>query len=121
MRLSSALLLLAAVSYVRSSIVLTQSGAAVKKPGDSHDLKCAVSGFTLSSTNMYWIRQAPGKALEWIVYYYSPTDKSYASVIQGRFTASKDSSNFYLHMTSLKAEDAAVYYCARRHSEKNSC
>ncbi|MGH0128826.1 UNVERIFIED_CONTAM: hypothetical protein FKN15_036372, partial [Acipenser sinensis] len=106
---------------VRSAIVLTQSGTAVKKPGDSHDLKCAVSGFTLSSTSMNWVRQAPGKGLEWIGYYYSSSSNSYASAIQGRFTASKDSSNFYLHMTSLKAEDTAVYYCAQDHSEKNSC
>ncbi|XP_067419894.1 uncharacterized protein [Emydura macquarii macquarii] len=97
----------------RSQVVLTQSGTAVKKPGESHTLKCAGSGFNMMSTNMYWIRQAPGKGLEWLIYYYSEANKSYSPTIQGRFTASKDSSNFYLHMTSLKPEDTAVYYCAR--------
>uniref|UniRef100_A0A4W5PET6 Ig-like domain-containing protein n=1 Tax=Hucho hucho TaxID=62062 RepID=A0A4W5PET6_9TELE len=76
-------------------------------------LTCACSGFTLSSTNMDWIRKASGKGLDWIIYYYSDSDKSSAPVVQGRFTASKDSSNFYLQMSQLKPEDSAVYYCAR--------
>jgi len=82
-------------------------------PGGSHKLTCACSGFTLSSTNMHWIRQAPGKGLEWIIYYHSDSYKSSAQSVQGRFTATKDSSNFYLHMNQLKTEDTAVYYCAR--------
>uniref|UniRef100_A0A8C3F947 Ig-like domain-containing protein n=1 Tax=Chrysemys picta bellii TaxID=8478 RepID=A0A8C3F947_CHRPI len=98
---------------VRSQMVLTRSGPALKKPGESHTLQCATSGFTLSSTTMSWVRQEPGKGLEWLVSYYDPSNKYYASSIQGRFTASKDSTNFYLQMTSLRAEDTAVYYCAR--------
>ncbi|XDV12969.1 hypothetical protein PO909_001506 [Leuciscus waleckii] len=62
---------------------------------------------------MHWIRQAPGKGLEWIIYYYSDSYKSSAQSVQGRFTVTKDSSNFYLHMNQLKTEDTAVYYCAR--------
>uniref|UniRef100_A0A674JWW4 Ig-like domain-containing protein n=1 Tax=Terrapene triunguis TaxID=2587831 RepID=A0A674JWW4_9SAUR len=85
----------------------------VLKPGESTKLTCAVSGFDLSSYSMYWVRQAPGKGLEWLIYYYSSSSNSYSPTIQGRVTASKDSSNFYLHMNSLKAEDTAVYYCAR--------
>uniref|UniRef100_A0A674J7P3 Ig-like domain-containing protein n=1 Tax=Terrapene triunguis TaxID=2587831 RepID=A0A674J7P3_9SAUR len=97
----------------RAQVVLTQSSPEIKKPGESTKLTCAVSGFDLSSYTMYWFRQAPGKGLEWLLYYYSSSSNSYSPAIQGRFTASKDSSNFYLHMTSLKAEDTAVYYCAR--------
>uniref|UniRef100_A0A452GYC8 Ig-like domain-containing protein n=1 Tax=Gopherus agassizii TaxID=38772 RepID=A0A452GYC8_9SAUR len=93
------------------SVALTQSGPALKKPGESHTLQCATSGFALSSAWMGWVRQEPGKGLERLAEYYD--DKYYASSIQGRFTASKDTSNFYLHMTSLKGEDTAVYYCAR--------
>lgn len=99
---------------IDSQVVLTQSEqSVVVAPGGSHKLTCACSGFTLSSTNMHWIRQAPGKGLEWIIYYYSDSDKSSAQSVQGRFTATKDSSNFYLHMNQLKTEDTAVYYCAR--------
>ncbi|KYO39285.1 hypothetical protein Y1Q_0020555 [Alligator mississippiensis] len=107
------LLIAAALEGALSQVTLTQSGAAVKKPGESHRLQCVTSGFALSSTNMYWIRQAPGKALEWLIYFYSSSDNIYDSSIKGRFTASKDSSTFYLQMNNLKAEDTAVYYCAR--------
>ncbi len=94
--------------------MLTQSEqSVVVAPGASYKLTCACSGFTVSGTNMHWIRQAPGKGLEWIIYYHSDSYKSSAQSVQGRFTASKDSSNLYLHMNQMKTEDTAVYYCAR--------
>uniref|UniRef100_A0AAY5E7H6 Ig-like domain-containing protein n=2 Tax=Electrophorus electricus TaxID=8005 RepID=A0AAY5E7H6_ELEEL len=99
---------------VHCQIVLTQSEQSVAvTPGGSHKLTCACSGFSVGGAYMHWIRQAPGKGLEWIIYYYSESSKSTAQAVQGRFTASKDSSNFYLHMSQLKPEDSAVYYCAR--------
>uniref|UniRef100_K7EYJ2 Ig-like domain-containing protein n=1 Tax=Pelodiscus sinensis TaxID=13735 RepID=K7EYJ2_PELSI len=98
----------------RSQVVLTQSGPALKKPGEAHKLQCATSGFALSSYWMGWVRQEPGKGLEWLVYYYDEANtKFYAASVQGRFTASKDSANLYLQMTSLREEDSAGYYCAR--------
>uniref|UniRef100_A0AAY5EKS9 Ig-like domain-containing protein n=1 Tax=Electrophorus electricus TaxID=8005 RepID=A0AAY5EKS9_ELEEL len=97
---------------VHFQVVLTQSEQSVPViPGGSHKLTCACSGFSVGSYYMH--RQAPGKGLEWIIYYYSESSKSTAQAVQGRFTASKDSSNFYLHMSQLKPEDSAVYYCAR--------
>ncbi|XP_039189280.1 M1-specific T cell receptor beta chain-like [Crotalus tigris] len=108
------LIMLAAFSKgVLSQVVLTQSDPVLKKPGEAHKLTCAVTGFDVNSYTMYWIRQKPGQGLEWIVYYYSSSSNAYSPTIQGRFTASKDSSNFYLQMNNLKAEDTAVYYCAR--------
>uniref|UniRef100_A0A8K9Y0M6 Immunoglobulin heavy variable 9-2 n=1 Tax=Oncorhynchus mykiss TaxID=8022 RepID=A0A8K9Y0M6_ONCMY len=90
---------------------LTDSGPVVKKPRELHKLTCTASGFTFSSYEMSWIRQAPGKGLEWIIYYHSDGSKCNAPVVQGRFTASKDSTNFFLHMSQLKPEDSALYYC----------
>uniref|UniRef100_A0A8C4RFZ3 Ig-like domain-containing protein n=1 Tax=Erpetoichthys calabaricus TaxID=27687 RepID=A0A8C4RFZ3_ERPCA len=106
--------------YVKAEIILGQSDSQQAKPGESLQLKCAVEGTDLSSSYMHWIRQAPGKGLEWLIYFYSSgVSNSYASSIKGRFTASKDTSNFYIHMTDLRVDDTAVYYCARRHSERD--
>ncbi|MBN3312762.1 HV353 protein, partial [Atractosteus spatula] len=95
---------------------LTQPASAdLKKPGESLKLSCQVSGFQIDSYWKGWIRQAPGKGLEWLTSYYNEGNKYYASSVQGRFTASMDtsSSTFFLQMNNLKAEDTAVYYCAK--------
>ncbi|XP_061702448.1 uncharacterized protein ighd [Syngnathoides biaculeatus] len=98
---------------------IEQSEAVSKRAGESHTLTCKTDGLSFSSYAWSWIRKAPGKGLEWLAYISTAsTPIYYSSVVQGRFTISRQdsSSQLYLNMGSLKAEDTAVYYCARSRS-----
>ncbi|KAK3552136.1 hypothetical protein QTP86_001687 [Hemibagrus guttatus] len=94
---------------------LTSSASVVKRPGESVTLSCTVSGFSMSSYYMNWIRQKPGQGLEWIGRIDGGTGTGFAQSLQGQFSITKDTNKnmLYLEVKSLKAEDTAVYYCAR--------
>uniref|UniRef100_A0A2K5RGC4 Ig-like domain-containing protein n=1 Tax=Cebus imitator TaxID=2715852 RepID=A0A2K5RGC4_CEBIM len=100
-------------------VQLVESGGGLVQPGGSLRLSCAASGFTFSNYDMKRARQAPGKGLEWVAQINHNGDSTnYADSVKGRFTISRDNAknSLYLQMSSLRAEDTAVYYCAR-HSE----
>ncbi|KAI5627268.1 Ig heavy chain V region 914, partial [Silurus asotus] len=96
---------------------LTSSASVVKRPGESVTVSCSASGFSISSYYMSWIRQKPGKGLEWIgrIDSGSGTSTWFTQSLQGQFSITKDTNKnmLYLEVKSLKAEDTAVYYCAR--------
>ncbi|EPQ05138.1 Ig heavy chain V-III region VH26 [Myotis brandtii] len=104
-------------------VQLVESRGGVVPPEGSLSLSCKASGFTFTDYSMHWVRQAPGKGLQWVAEVSKPkgTTQWYAPAVQGRFTISRDNptSTGSLKMTKLTSEDTAVYYCAR-HSEGKS-
>ncbi|KAI5097686.1 hypothetical protein C0J45_12995 [Silurus meridionalis] len=108
------LLLISSVSYV-CGISLTSSPAEVKPPGSSVKLSCQISGYQLSSYSTGWIRQPPGKAMEWIGIIWSGGSIDTGASFKSRFSISRDTSKnvLYLDISNLVAEDTGVYYCAR--------
>ncbi|KAK1328191.1 hypothetical protein QTO34_012614 [Cnephaeus nilssonii] len=110
------LLLVAMATGVHSQVQLAQSGAEVRKPGASVKVSCKASGYTFTSYYMHWVRQAPGQGLEWVGWVYPNNGNTkYAQKFQGRVSMTKDrsTSTAYMELSSLRAEDTAVYYCAR--------
>nr|7TN9_A Chain A, REGN3471 heavy chain [Mus musculus]7TN9_C Chain C, REGN3471 heavy chain [Mus musculus]7TN9_E Chain E, REGN3471 heavy chain [Mus musculus] len=96
-------------------VQLVESGGGLVQPGGSLRLSCAASGFTFSSYDMHWVRQATGKGLEWVSAIGTAGDTYYPGSVKGRFTISRENAknSLYLQMNSLRAGDTAVYYCAR--------
>nr|AAH97629.1 LOC398774 protein [Xenopus laevis] len=97
------------------SQTLQESGPGTVKPSESLRLTCTVSGFELRSYSMDWIRQPPGKGLEWIGLVYSIGSTSIADSLKNRVTITKDNGKkqVYLQMTGMEVKDTAMYYCAR--------
>uniref|UniRef100_UPI003CDF86BE V031-a.01 heavy chain n=1 Tax=Macaca mulatta TaxID=9544 RepID=UPI003CDF86BE len=98
-------------------VTLKESGPALVTPTQTLTLTCTLSGFSLTTTGMRvnWIRQAPGKALEWLARIDYNEARFYSSSLKTRLSISTDASKnqVVLRMTNMAPVDTGTYYCAR--------
>nr|1GIG_H Chain H, IGG1-KAPPA HC19 FAB (HEAVY CHAIN) [Mus musculus]2VIR_B Chain B, Immunoglobulin (igg1, Lambda) [Mus musculus]2VIS_B Chain B, IMMUNOGLOBULIN (IGG1, LAMBDA) [Mus musculus]2VIT_B Chain B, IMMUNOGLOBULIN (IGG1, LAMBDA) [Mus musculus]7JTI_H Chain H, mAb5 Fab heavy chain [Mus musculus] len=96
-------------------VQLKESGPGLVAPSQSLSITCTVSGFLLISNGVHWVRQPPGKGLEWLGVIWAGGNTNYNSALMSRVSISKDNSKsqVFLKMKSLQTDDTAMYYCAR--------
>nr|NDP19061.1 immunoglobulin gamma heavy chain [Bos taurus] len=116
------LFVLSAPRGALSQVQLRESGPSLVKPSQTLSLTCMTSGFSLSSYPVGWVRQAPGKALEWVggitpggITCLNPALKSRLSI-----TRDNSKSQVSLSVSSVTSEDTATYYCQKVEGENNS-
>nr|NDP06896.1 immunoglobulin mu heavy chain [Bos taurus] len=109
------LFVLSAPRGVLSQVQLRESGPSLVKPSQTLSLTCTISGFSLSSYDVGWVRQAPGKALECLGGIRSGGSTGYNSALKSRLSITKDNSKnqVSLSLSSVTTEDTATYYCAK--------
>uniref|UniRef100_A0A8C2QFZ3 Ig-like domain-containing protein n=1 Tax=Cricetulus griseus TaxID=10029 RepID=A0A8C2QFZ3_CRIGR len=117
MRLLGLLYLVTALPGVLSQIQLQESGPGLVKPSQSLSLTCSVTGFSITTSGYgwHWIRQFPGKKLEWMGYIGYSGGTSYNPSLKSRISITRDTAKnqFFLQLNSVTTEDTATYYCAR--------
>nr|NDP11351.1 immunoglobulin mu heavy chain [Bos taurus] len=107
------LFVLSAPRGVLSQVQLRESGPSLVKPSQTLSLTCTVSGFSLMDSNWGWVRQAPGKALEWLGVIYKSGSTVYNTALKSRLSITKDNSKSQvsLSLSSVTIQDTATYYC----------
>nr|NDP08718.1 immunoglobulin mu heavy chain [Bos taurus] len=109
------LFVLSAPRGVLSQVQLRESGPSLVKPSQTLSLTCTVSGFSLSSYDVGWVRQAPGKALECLGGIEKSRGSEYNPALKSRLSITKDNSKSQvsLSLSSVSTDDTATYYCAK--------
>nr|NDP07876.1 immunoglobulin mu heavy chain [Bos taurus]NDP09569.1 immunoglobulin mu heavy chain [Bos taurus] len=115
------LFVLSAPRGVLSQVQLRESGPSLVKPSQTLSLTCTVSGFSLSSYGVGWVRQAPGKALEFLGGISSGGRIGYNAALKSRLSITKDNSKsqISLALSSVTTEDTATYYCGKYSDDYN--
>nr|NDP05201.1 immunoglobulin mu heavy chain [Bos taurus] len=113
------LFVLSAPRGVLSQVQLRESGPSLVKPSQTLSLTCTVSGFSLSDKAVGWVRQAPGKALEWLGSIDTGGSTGYNPGLKSRLSITKDNSKSQvsLSVSSVTSEDSATYYCSTVHQQ----
>nr|NDP06457.1 immunoglobulin mu heavy chain [Bos taurus] len=115
------LFVLSAPRGVLSQVQLRESGPSLVKPSQTLSLTCTVSGFSLSSYGVGWVRQAPGKALECLGGISSGGKIGYNPALKSRLSITKDNSKSQvsLSLSSVTTDDTATYYCSKQYTDYN--
>nr|NDP08034.1 immunoglobulin mu heavy chain [Bos taurus] len=108
------LFVLSAPRGVLSQVQLRESGPSLVKPSQTLSLTCTISGFSLSSYSVDWVRQAPGKARECLGS-ISSDGNGYNSALKSRLSITNDNSKSQvsLSLSTVTTEDTATYYCGK--------
>nr|NDP13731.1 immunoglobulin mu heavy chain [Bos taurus] len=117
------LFVLSAPRGVLSQVQLRESGPSLVKPSQTLSLTCTVSGFSLSSYAVAWVRQAPGKVLEEVSSIGNTGYTRYNPALKSRLSITKDNSKsqISLSLSSVTTEDTATYYCAKCSNGGSNC
>nr|NDP10282.1 immunoglobulin mu heavy chain [Bos taurus] len=117
------LFVLSAPRGVLSQVQLRESGPSLVKPSQTLSLTCTVSGFSLSSYTVGWVRQAPGRTLECLGTISSGGITDYDPALKSRLSITKDNSKSQvsLSLSSVTTEDTATYYCAKISDGGRAC
>nr|NDP05083.1 immunoglobulin mu heavy chain [Bos taurus] len=117
------LFVLSAPRGVLSQVQLRESGPSLVKPSQTLSLTCTASGFSLSDKAVGWVRQAPGKALEWLGSIDTGGSTGYNPGLKSRLSITKDNSKSQvsLSVSSVTTEDSATYYCTAVHQQTKTC
>nr|NDP12119.1 immunoglobulin mu heavy chain [Bos taurus] len=109
------LFVLSAPRGVLAQVQLRESGPSLVKPSQTLSLTCTISGFSLSSYAVGWVRQAPGKALEWVGGISDNGGTCLEAALKSRLSITKDNSKnkVFLSLDSVTFDDTATYYCAK--------
>nr|NDP12620.1 immunoglobulin mu heavy chain [Bos taurus] len=109
------LFVLSAPRGVLSQVQLRESGPSLVKPSQTLSLTCTTSGFSLRNYAVVWVRQAPGKALEWVGGISGGGNTCLNPALKSRLSITKDNSKSQvsLSVSSVTTEDTATYYCAK--------
>nr|NDP10535.1 immunoglobulin mu heavy chain [Bos taurus] len=115
------LFVLSAPRGVLSQVQLRESGPSLVKPSQTLSLTCTISGFSLSSYAVGWVRQAPGKALECLGGISGVGNTVYNPALKSRLSITKDNSKseVSLSLSSVTTEDTATYYCAKCYGDND--
>nr|NDP19065.1 immunoglobulin gamma heavy chain [Bos taurus] len=112
------LFVLSAPRGVLSQVQLRELGPSLVRPSQTLSLTCTTSGFSLASSAVGWVRQAPGKALNWVGSIGSDEVTSFNPALKSRLSITKDNSKseVSLSVRSMTTEDTATYYCVKHDS-----